>query len=207
MQLLNISCVRRTHSLIWIFLIFLILMIAGCSKKDAAIASLKKDNITLTAESLTFFANKGDSKKIELLLDAGVNVDVKDSQGATALISASWGGKQDVVAYLLNAKADVNIASAAKLTALLAAVNQKQDQIAILLLENGANPNVADAIGSSPLITAAWQGNATLVRAMTEKGADVNYKRPSDGLTAIKAAQAANNLDIVQHLKSRGAIE
>lgn len=207
MQILNTFRAHHTRSLLWLISISLVLMIAGCSKKDAAIESLRKNKIALTADNLGFYSSKGDLEKVKLLLDAGVDVNAIGSTGSSALISASWAGKQEVVSYLLEAKANVNTVSLGKPSALIVAINQKQEKIALSLIEHGANPNVVDSTGTSPLIVAAWQGDAALVRALTEKGADVNYKRPSDGLTAKKAAVAAGKLDIAQHLKSRGATD
>lgn len=207
MQFLGTSFERRSHRFFWIASIVALLLVAGCSEKDEAIETLKNQKVVVSAENLIMFAGQGNIEKVRLLLDAGIDVNGMDKHGATALISASWAGKQEVVDYLLEARADVNAVTQSKLTALMAAISQKNDQVALVLLEHGANPNVIDSTGTSPLILAAWQGNVTLVRALTGKNADPNYKRPADGLTAMKAAKAAKKDDIVQHLRSRGAAE
>jgi len=168
--------------------------------------SLQK-NVAVSADSLGVYSSKGNLGTVKLLLDAGIEVNTKNSRGSNALIEASWAGKQEVVSYLLDAKADVNSASSGKLTALSAAVNQKQESVALLLLEHNANPNVVDSAGSTPLIEAAWQGNLPLVKALLAKGAAPNYKRPDNGFTALKAAVATNKTDVVQALKAAGATE
>jgi len=179
-------------------------MVAGC-KKDSPLESLHKKNIAVSTDSLGIYSSQGDLAMVKLLLDAGIEVNTKNSRGSNALIEASWAGKQEVVSYLLDAKADVNSASSGKLTALSAAVNQKQESVALLLLEHSAKPNVVDSAGSTSLIEAAWQGNLSLVKALLAKGAALNYKRPDNGFTALKAVVATNKTDVVQALKAAGA--
>ncbi|MFZ1545572.1 MAG: ankyrin repeat domain-containing protein, partial [Candidatus Nitrotoga sp.] len=169
--------------------------------------SLPEKNIAVSADSLGVYSSKGDLKTVKLLLNAGIEVNTKNSRGSNALIEASWAGKQEVVSYLLDAKADVNSASSGQLTALSAAVNQKHESVALLLLEHGANPNAVDSVGSTPLIEAAWQGNLALMKTLLAKGATPNYKRPDNGFTALKAAVATNKTDAVQALKAAGATE
>lgn len=204
MNTFNTFKFHNSKSLLLLIAIFLLVMAAGCTK-DSAIESLKKHNIAVSADNLSGFSNKGDLATVKLLLEAGVDVNAKDSQGSTALREASYAGKQEVVSYLLDAKADVNSPSSAKFTALSAAISQKQVAIALLLLEHGANPNVVDPAGSTPLIEAAWQGSLPLVKALLAKGAAPNYKRSDIGFTALKAA--GNKADIVQALKAAGATE
>ncbi len=196
---------RSSKSLLWLFAIFLSIMALGCSKKDSAIESLKAKNVAVTAESLNSYSGQGDLPTVKLLLDAGIDVNAKNSRGTNALIEASWAGKKEVVSYLLDNKADANSASSGQLIALSAAVGQKQEPVALLLLERGANPNVVDPTGSTPLIEAAWQGNLSLVKVLLAKGANANYKRPDNGFTALKAA--GSKPDIVQALKDAGATE
>jgi uncharacterized protein len=205
MKTLNTFQFQNYKSFLLLMAIFLLVIAAGCNKKDSAIESLKKQNIAVSADSLSGFSYKGDLATVKLLLDAGVDANAQDSRESTALREASWAGKQEVVSYLLDAKADVNSPSSAKFTALSAAISQKQVAIALLLLEHGANPNVVDSGGSTPLIEAAWQGRLPLVKALLPKGAAQNYKRPDSGFTALKAA--GNKADIVEALKAAGATE
>ena len=207
MKTLNTFQFQDSKPLLWLIAIFLFVIAAGCSNKDSAIKSLQQKKIAVSADSLCFFAGKGDLATVKSLLDAGVDVNAKDSRGSRPLIDASWAGKQDVVLHLLDAKADVNGVSVGQLTALSAAINTKQESLALLLLERDANPNVVDPAGSSPLMGCAWQGNVPLVKALLAKGAMPNYRRPSDGMTALKVAVAAQKADIIQMLKAAGATE
>lgn len=205
MQNLNTFQFRGSKSLLCLFVIFLSIMTLGCSKKDSSIESLKAKNVAITADSLGIYSSQGDLQTVKLLLDAGIDVNAKNSRGSNALIEASWAGKQEVVSHLLEAKADVNSASSSQFSALSAAVGQRQEPVALLLLERGSNPNVVDPAGSTPLIEAAWQGNISLVKALLAKGANANFKRPDNGFTALKAA--AGKPEIIQALKAAGSTE
>jgi ankyrin repeat protein len=187
--------------------LFICVVIAGCSGKDTALESLKKQNIAVTVDSLAFHASQGDLPVAKLLIDAGVDANARTSRGSLPLVDAAWAGKQEVVSFLLDSRADVNATSSGQLTALSAAVKQKHGKIVEMLLERGANPNIADAGGGTPLMDLAWQGDLPLVSALLKKGAATNPKRTADGLTALKAAAAANRADIVQVLKAAGASE
>lgn len=192
--------------LLWLFACFFLLMGAGCSKKDSAIDSLKAKNIAITADSLAVYSSQGDLPVVKLLLDAGIDVNAKNSRGSNVLIEASWAGKQEVVSYLLlEAKANINSTSSTQLSALSAAIGQKHETVALLLVDHGANPNVFDISGSTPLIEAAWLGQLTLVKTLLSKGANANYKRSDNGFTALKAA--ASKPEIIQALKAAGATE
>jgi len=193
--------------LILIVVMVLLGTVVGCTSYDSAIETLKKKNIAISSDNLCMYSSQGDLAMVELLVIAGIDVNTRNSSGSTALIEASWAGKQGVVSYLLDAKADVNSATSGKLTALSAAVYHKQESVALLLLERGANPNVIDSSGTTPLIEAAWQGSISLVKGLLAKGALPNYKRRDNGFTALKAAVAANKMDIAQVLKAAGATE
>ena len=194
-----------SKALRWLIVIFLSVMATGCSKKESAIESLKSRNITISAENLGVFASQGDLATVKLLVDAGVDVNAKNSRGGNALTDASWSGKQEVASYLLDSKADLASASVGQPSPLSAAVNQKQEATALMLLERGANPNTVDPAGSTPLIEASWQGSLPLVKALLAKGANASYKRPDSGFTALKAA--GNRTEIVLLLKAAGATE
>jgi ankyrin repeat protein len=196
---------KTSKSLIFLLAFFLLAMASGCSKKDSATDSLKTKNIAVSADSLAIYSSQGELPTVRLLLDAGIDVNAKNSRGSNALIEASWAGKQEIVSQLLDAKADVNSVSTGKLSALSAAIGQRQELVALYLLEHGANPNIVDSTGSTPLIEAAWQGSLPLVKLLIAKGANANYKRADNGFTALKAAGGKS--EITGILKAAGATE
>jgi Ankyrin repeats (3 copies) len=64
---------------------------------DRGVSELTRDGET----PLHYAATKGDKEVVELLLDAGANIDGRDTQGWTALHKAAHQGSQEVVELLL----------------------------------------------------------------------------------------------------------
>lgn len=72
------------------------------------------------------------------------------------------------------------------------------DEVEQLLLE-GQDPNQTDDEGYSALQAAAENDYLEVVKLLVEKGAQVDYKSE---YTALQLAEMANNIDIVNYLKS-----
>lgn len=194
---------RRT----WAAAVCLVLLVSAIHlvKDHSATAYLQR--FPTPADGLSFYSARGDLDTVNLLIEAGVDLNNKNGNGGNALIDAAWAGKDEVVSALLKAGANVNMATDGGLTALAAAVIQKHEAVALLLLSHGANPSNVDSRGNTLLIEAAWQGNLTLVEALLAKGSNPNYRRPNDGFTALRAAASNRKTTVVHALKSAGAIE
>jgi hypothetical protein len=164
----------------------------------------KKDGFPISVDSQIACAVEGRAGSVKAMINAGVSFNSRNARSSTLLIEASWAGRLDIVKLLLDQKVDVNACTSSSITALLAAVLQRHDKIALMLLERGADPNAIDARGTTPLIEAAWRGNMNLVRELIAKGANANYMRPSDGLTALAIAKAANQGPVIQVLIAAG---
>lgn len=54
-------------------------------------------------------AQRGDLNAVELLLDAGIDIDITGDMGSTALHYASWSGHVEVVGFLLRRGASTTI--------------------------------------------------------------------------------------------------
>jgi len=72
------------------------------------------------------------------------------------------------------------------------------DEVEQLLLE-GQDPNQTDDDGYSALQAAAENDHLEVVKLLVEKGALVDYKSE---YTALRLAEMASNIDIVNYLKS-----
>jgi len=72
------------------------------------------------------------------------------------------------------------------------------------LIEVGIDVSERSSAGSTALIEASWQGDLPIVKRLLERGADPNFRRPDNGLTALKAATANSKMDVVETLKAAG---
>ena len=89
-------------------------------------------------EGLMQAAWKGDGKEIQAFLYAGVDVNVKDITGATALIWAASAGHVEIVQLLMDAGADLNAKDSRGRTALMRAEAKGWTEMGELLGNAGA---------------------------------------------------------------------
>ena len=118
----------------------------------------------------------GDETIVQLLLDAGVNVNNTNSRGETALHRAVKKDHKRIVEQLVEKKASLNPKDGRGRTPLWRAAEGGREAIVKLLLEKGADVESRDVVGRSPLWRAAEEGHEAMVRLLLEKGADVESK-------------------------------
>jgi hypothetical protein len=94
------------------------------------------------------FAGKADS--VRMLLRVGANVNLKSSQGCTALHKALEGGHSDIVNILLDGGADANTPLIYGRTPLHFAAALGQERSALQLVVSGADSTVVDFFGQTP---------------------------------------------------------
>jgi len=123
---------------------------------------------------------------VQLLLDAGANVNVPSDEGETPFYVASSNGLESLTKKMLECGAVVN-GNNGKKVPLNAACKKKQVSVVQLLLANGTNPNVLEehdecsyprpsecSADKGPLIEACLTQNVELVDMLLEYGADPN---------------------------------
>jgi ankyrin repeat protein len=94
-------------------------------------------------------AAQGDLELVQRLLEAGADVNDRDSWGHTPLMSACWGGHKDIVQILLERGADVNAKTRRDWTAIRFAKKVGHPEIVALLKAAGAEeePDPEDEAG------------------------------------------------------------
>jgi ankyrin repeat protein len=110
---------------------------------------------------------------VKFLLEKNANVDQKDANGETPLMSASMCGRHRDVKLLLEANANVNVENHQGCTALL---------LTIMVIKVSANPI----------------GHEFIVKLLLEKNA--NVKQVYDGFTLLEYAIMAENEIVVQYI-------
>jgi ankyrin repeat protein len=133
---------------------------------------------------------------VRVLLAAKADVNAKMSNGATALISASENGHQEVVRVLLAAKADVNAKMSNGATALVYAANNGHLEVVQALLATQADVNAKMSNGGTALMAASEHGHLEVVRGLLAAQADANAKM-GNGVTALILASQNGQAGVV----------
>ena len=164
------------------------------------------------------------------LIKAGVNVNLPDENGNTALIEVSKNPKEDFSAMvsktisavkvidgkeypcdtakthaqiLITSGADINIKNNKGNTALIEAALNDNYYMVKFLLDNGADVNTLP--NDTSLIIACENNDFDKVKSLIEKGANVNYKTRHDKQTPLMFACENGSFEIVKLLIEKGA--
>jgi len=92
-------------------------------------------------------AYEGNLPMLRQLVGDGAGINVRDSEGMTALMWASEGGRTQVVQFLLEHGADVNATDDDNWTALLHAAQVNAVETAEELLKHGADARIMNKLG------------------------------------------------------------
>lgn len=141
-----------------------------------------------------------DASAVRALLNRKADVNVRASDGSTALLWLAHWDDAETAESLLQTGADANIANDFGMTPLSQACTNASAAFVRLLLKSGANPNTPIATGETPLLTCARTGNADAVRLLIEYGARVDAKEPAQNQTALMWAVAERHPEVVKAL-------
>ncbi|GAB4341355.1 MAG: hypothetical protein Kow0099_17980 [Candidatus Abyssubacteria bacterium] len=116
-------------------------------------------------------ALQGDIEAVESALKSGIDPNVKDRRGRTALMIATNTGQYQMAKLLLNNGADPNVKNKQGVTPLMYAAQRGQTDIAKLLLAKGADVNARSDAGRTALSLAKEKaGNETMIEFLMMAG-------------------------------------
>ncbi|EIT77170.1 hypothetical protein AO1008_05004 [Aspergillus oryzae 100-8] len=141
---------------------------------------------------------------IQLLLEAGADVNLVESDGNNALHLAAYCGTIEIVESLLAHGAAVDVLGPDDRTVLHVAAAGDNPDVVPSLCRAGVAINALDASGNTALHLAALHGRTALTRLLLEMGADVSVS-PEDGRTALHYAASVGQADLLQLLVDAGA--
>lgn len=131
---------------------------------------------------------------LQRLIDAGADLNARDTSGSTALHYVAKGGRPKAAKLLLENGVDPNIRDKNGNTPLSLASGFGKTECMELLLRYHADPNIADHIGETPLMVAAEQGYAPAdIQMLLHHKADPNAL-DSNGWNALMHFTHYHNL-------------
>jgi ankyrin repeat protein len=151
---------------------------------------------------LEIATQEGPLEVVQLLSDAGADINLKSAHGQTPLRIASRNGHLAIVRYLLDKGANVDTRGDDGATPLEAAAGKGHADIVQLLVEKGANVNIQDKDGDSPLGEAVKGGHLQVVQFLLEKGADASMKN-KEGADALELARLQGQPRIAELLRGQ----
>ncbi|MDB4946717.1 MAG: F-box domain and ankyrin repeat protein [Labilithrix sp.] len=157
----------------------------------------------ITSAALINAVEGGHASTVEILLDRGADIEVRDSSDDTALRTAVNWGHPDLARLLVARGADVEAVSKYDVSALADAIDSDNEEARALLLSLGADPSFVRN-GSAPLRTAI-QKDAWVVAALLDAGAPASLVLDDLGNTALHDAVGQESEEIVTLLLDRGA--
>jgi len=121
-------------------------------------------------------AREGNATRLERLLERGANVDTRDQDGGTPLMSAAGGSHWHSVRTLLERGANVDAVTEVGVNALIYAAHEHASTMVIkALVDAGANVNARTASGATALLIAVdddRKADPNVVTLLLDGGAD-----------------------------------
>lgn len=165
---------------------------------------IKSGGATITDQVFMASVKKESSECMKVLLNAGIDANMRLMDEKTALIHASALGAQACFEELLTCSPNVNAQDRWGMTALMHAAKEGHSDMLAKLLKAGADVNPQDKSGMTALMYAAKKGNSDQIEELIKGKADVNLKDKS-GRTALMYAAKEEMTKIIPKLIEAGA--
>ncbi|KAE9608232.1 hypothetical protein Lal_00003444 [Lupinus albus] len=121
---------------------------------------------------------------MDKLLENGLDIDLRDKEGLTALHKAIMGKKEAVISHLLRKGASPHVKDKDGATPLHYAVQVGAKEIVKLLIKYKVDVNATDNEGWTPLHIAIQSRNRDIAKILLVNGAD-KTRKTEDGKTAL----------------------
>jgi ankyrin repeat protein len=149
-------------------------------------------------------AEWGLSDAARLLLEKGLDPNVKNANGETALFKAVQANDPAMIALLASAGAKIDTRDFMGNTPLHTSIRWDSSNAARSLVALGADIDAKNIAGKTPLGDAARAGRISQVTMLLDSGADINAA-DSTGKTILIDAIQSGNTEVVRTLLARGA--
>lgn len=127
---------------------------------------------------------RGNSKAVDLLMQAGAEINITFANGWNLMHEAVRGGREEIIVKLLKAGLSINEADAAGFTPLHYAMSNGKAGTPALLLKHGADIHARSSEGFTPALYAAKLGRLDAFDLLVDAGADP-LARDNEGRSAF----------------------
>lgn len=157
----------------------------------------------LTQRAFLDAVRNGSIPTVKQYISQGINVNITNNQGTTALHEAGPWGQTEIAKLLIESGANVNQEDNNSQTPLhkAASYSHQAEPTAQLLIDNGAIVTLSDDKGMTPLHYAC---TGSMCHMLTEKGADI-HARDQRGWTPLHYDSNWGRLSAIQYLVENGA--
>ena len=160
---------------------------------------------TVFADELVDLVAKGQLSQAREKNSDGVDVNIPQADGTTALMYAAYLGNAEMAATLIDAGANPDASNAYGSSAILEAAISGVTDVLELLLENGADANWSNPEGETALMNVARTGHLKAAELLLTHGADVDAVEQWGGQTALLWSAAQNQPKMLALLIKHGA--
>lgn len=162
------------------------------------------DAVNDSATPLKFAALTGCFTTIQMMLNAGANVNSYGGALSTPFIASACTGKRLAAGLLVERGADIHASAPDGLTALMCASRYGHTEFVRWLISLGARVDAERMDGETALFAAASYGHTDVVRALLEGGATVDAA-DEEGRTPLMRAAFIGSPESVEALLEYGA--
>ena len=134
--------------------------------------------------ALTKASAQGHNLIVDILLNNGADIDLKNRDGYSALMVAILKSKQETATLLVERGANLNLTTYHRDTALMLTARTGNIQIARLLLDRGASIDHQNYTGETCLIAACREQHREISKLLIERNANVNL-HDDRGISAV----------------------
>ncbi|WP_264740550.1 ankyrin repeat domain-containing protein [Cytobacillus firmus] len=178
-----------------------VILLQGCvSDNNADTKSQEKEvrEFMDMNEQLLQAAERKETETIKRLIEEGVDINTKDSDGRTAAMIAAYNNDVETAKVLIKAGADVNIQDNMQNNPFLYAGAEGYVEILKLTIEAGADPAIINRYGGTALIPASEHGHIDAIKELLTK-TDIDVNHVNDlGWTALLEAIILNDGNVKQ---------
>lgn len=158
-------------------------------KKLEAKKKLFNAGIPFTPDTFSIHIAQENMDICEDFLEAGMDINCRDSAGTPMLCIAARSGKKEAIEWLVQNGAEINAISKDRgYSAVMDAVWKMNAEIVELLIKLGANLNFVSNDGQTALIVATGSSNSKICEMLAKNGADPCYKDHM-GMSALDYAR------------------